>query len=108
VDRKTFNAGETIFQAGDRSDCAFLIVVGSVEAQLPNGRHKRLGSGEIFGEMGLIDRRPRSATIVASDYTVCATYSEAELLDAIRTQPDEAVAFIRALIARLRDANEGH
>jgi CRP-like cAMP-binding protein len=108
MDRRTFNAGETIFQAGDRSDCAFLVVVGTVEARLPNGRNKRLGPGEIFGEMGLIDSRPRSATIVAVDYTVCATYSETELLQAIRTHPDEAVAFIRALIARLRDANEGH
>ena len=90
--RRTFNAGETIFQAGDQSDCAFLIVVGTVEARLPNGRHKRLGPGEIFGEMGLIDSRPRSATIVAVDYTVCATYSETELLQAIRTHPNEAVA----------------
>ena len=108
MDRKTFKAGDTIFEAGDQSDCAFLIVVGAVEARLPNGLHKRLGPGEIFGEMGLIDNRPRSATIVASDYTVCATYSEDELLQAIRTHPDEAIAFIRALIARLRDANEGH
>lgn len=108
MDRRTFNAGDVIFQAGDQSDCAFMVVVGMVEAQLPNGRHKRLGPGEIFGEMGLIDSRPRSATIVALDYTVCATYSEAELLQAIRTHPDEAIAFIRALIARLRDANEGH
>jgi len=108
MDRKTFNARDTIFRAGDQSNCAFLIVVGAVEARLPNGRNKRLGPGEIFGEMGLIDSRPRSATVVASDYTVCATYSEAELLEAIRTRPDEAIAFIRALIARLRDANEGH
>jgi CRP/FNR family cyclic AMP-dependent transcriptional regulator len=107
LERRTFNAGETIFQVGDPSVCAFLIVVGSVEALLPNGRKKRLGPGEIFGEMGLIDSRPRSATIVALDYTVCATYSEDELLQAIRTHPDEAVTFIRALIARLRDANEG-
>ena len=58
--------------------------------------------------MGLIDSRSRSATIVALDYTVCATYSEAELLQAIRTHLEEAVTFIRALIARLREANEGH
>jgi CRP/FNR family cyclic AMP-dependent transcriptional regulator len=107
MDRLTYKAGDIVFRAGDQSDCAFMIVVGTVEAQLPDGRHKRLGPGEIFGEMGLIDRRPRSATIVALDYTVCATYSETELLLAIRTHPEEAVIFIRALIARLREANEG-
>ena len=71
----------------------------------PNGRHKRRGPREIFGEMGLIDSRPRSATIVAVDYTICATYSQS---CCSRTHPEEAVAFIRASIARLRDANEGH
>jgi CRP/FNR family cyclic AMP-dependent transcriptional regulator len=107
MERRTFNSGDTIFKAGDDSDRAFMIVVGGVDAMLPNGRKKRLGPGEIFGEMGLIDSRPRSATVVAAEYTVCAAYSEAELLDDIRTKPDEAIAFIRALIARLRDANEG-
>jgi CRP-like cAMP-binding protein len=105
MDRRTFNAGDTIFNVDDPSDRAYLIVVGTVEAQLPNGKQKRLGPGEIFGEMGLIDGSPRSATIVALDYTVCATYTETELLQAIRTQPEEAIAFIRALIARLREAN---
>ena len=96
-----------MFHAGDTSDCAFLIIVGSVEARLPQGKHKRLGAGEIFGEMGLIDHRPRSATIVALEYTVCATYSESELLADIRSHPEEAITFIKALIARLREANEG-
>ena len=107
MERRTFNSGDTIFKAGDDSDRAFMIVVGAVDAMLPNGRKKRLAPGEIFGEMGLIDNRPRSATVVAAEYTVCAAYSEAELLDDIRNNPDEAIAFIRALIARLRDANEG-
>jgi CRP-like cAMP-binding protein len=56
--------------------------------------------------MGLIDAMPRSATIVAKKYTVCASYSEAELLEAIRSNPDGAVDFIRGLIRRLRDANQ--
>jgi CRP-like cAMP-binding protein len=107
MDRRTFNSGEAIFEAGDPSDRAYLIVIGAVEARLPHGKHKLLGPGEIFGEMGLIDGGPRSATIVALDYTVCATYTETELLNAIRTQPEEAITFIRALIARLREANAG-
>ena len=107
MDRRTFDAGDIIFREGDVSDCAYLVVVGSVEVGLHDGRRKQIGQSEIFGEMGLIDRRPRSATVRALQYTVCAVYSEGELLEAIRTQPDEAVAFIRALIARLREANEG-
>ena len=106
MERRSFKEGETIFAAGDASDCAYLIVVGSVRVHLPHGIVKVLGRGEIFGEMGLIDSRPRSATVVAAEYCVFARYSEAELLDAIKTNPDEAVAFIKALITRLRQANE--
>ena len=50
--RRTFNAGETIFQAGYQSDCAFLIVVGTVEARLPNGRNKRLGPEKFLAKWG--------------------------------------------------------
>jgi len=106
MERRSFKEGETIFTAGDASDCAYLIVVGSVHVHLPSGRTKVLGPGEIFGEMGLIDSRPRSATVVAAEYCVFASYSEDELLNSIKTHPDEAVAFIKALISRLREANE--
>ena len=105
MERRSFKEGETVFRAGDVSDCAYLIVVGSVHVHLPNGRTKLLGRGETFGEMGLLDRYPRSATVVAAQYCVCASYSEAELLDSIKADPEEAVAFIKALTARLREAN---
>lgn len=104
--RKAFQEGETVFRSGEPSDYAYLIITGHVDTHLPNGRVLQLGPGEVFGEMGLIDRRPRSATVTAAEYTVCATYTEEELLAAIRQTPDEAITLIRALIARLRDANE--
>src|SRR5437762_1821392 len=75
MERRSFNEGETIFREGDASDCAFQIVVGSVNVHLPNGRVRHLGPGEIFGEMGLVDSRPRSATVTAAEYSVFATYS---------------------------------
>ena len=106
MERRSVNAGEVIFGSSDPSDRAFQIVVGSVHVHLPNGRVRTLGPGEIFGEMGLIDRRPRSATVTAAEYCVFATYSETELLEAIRVNPEEAIAFIKALIGRLREANE--
>jgi CRP/FNR family cyclic AMP-dependent transcriptional regulator len=104
--RRFFRIGETVFRAGDISDCAYLVISGSVNIDLPSGRRKNLGAGEIFGEMGLLDNRPRSATATAAEHTELAAYSETELLDAIRSRPDEAVGFIRALIGRLREAND--
>ncbi len=106
MERKTYKAGETIFREGDPSDFAYLIVKGSAEAHLANGRKVTLKRGDVFGEMGLVDQRPRSATVIATENAVCAAYTEKELLASIRTAPDEAMALIRALIARLRDANQ--
>jgi len=106
MERRAFKSGETIFREGDPSDFAYFIVSGTVEAQLANGRKIAMQPGEVFGEMGLVDQRPRSATVVATKYTVCAAYTEKELLASIREAPDEAMALIRALIARLREANK--
>ncbi|MEX0347762.1 MAG: cyclic nucleotide-binding domain-containing protein [Rhizobiaceae bacterium] len=106
MERRSYNAGEAIFQAGEPSDFAYLIITGSVEARLANGRSVLLKKGEVFGEMGLVDQRPRSATIIAKEYAVCAAYTEAELLSSIREAPDEAILLIRALIGRLREANK--
>ena len=69
---KNFAKGETIVHEGDISTCAFLIDEGGVEVlkTLPNGKSRRvavLKATEIFGEMGLIDDLPRSATVRALD-----------------------------------------
>ncbi len=106
MQRSVFQEGDVIFRSGDPSDYAYLIVSGSVEVRLPKGHSTVLKPGEVFGEMGLVDPRPRSATVMAKEYTVCAAYSEDELLEAIRNTPEEAITLIRALIKRLRKANE--
>lgn len=66
-----FAAGVRIFAQGDYSEEAYRIVDGSVEISINEGRAKvilaTLGVGEVFGEMGMIERMPRSATARALD-----------------------------------------
>lgn len=111
MQRKVFKAGETIFKTGDKSDLAYVIVVGGVDisVQGKDGEVKiaSLEPGEVFGEMGIIDSGPRSADARASQYTVCAGYDGDELLDLLDKNPGEAVVFIKTLIRRLREANRG-
>lgn len=106
MEHRSFREGETIFREGDISDRAFQVVAGSVNVHLPGGRVKNLGPGEIFGEMGLLDARPRSATVTAGEDGALNAFSEKELLSAIRTDPEAAITFIRALLKRLREAND--
>lgn len=67
---KSFDAGQTIFAEGDRGDGAYLVIEGKVKvvALSANSEEILLGNleeGEIFGEMALIDAKPRSASVVA-------------------------------------------
>ena len=65
-----FKKGEEIIKEGMLSDCAYIIESGSVEVskKKPNGERQSIGilkENDIFGEMGLIDGLPRSASVVA-------------------------------------------
>ena len=53
----------TILHRGDAGDSMFFISNGEVEVRLPTGGFVRLSDGAFFGEMALLDRRPRAATI---------------------------------------------
>jgi EAL domain-containing protein (putative c-di-GMP-specific phosphodiesterase class I) len=68
--RETFPAGEIIFKEGDPGDSAYLIEEGSVEVSVSSAQHTRLGKGELFGEIALIDQQPRTATVRAIENTV--------------------------------------
>ena len=62
--------GETIIREGEKSDCAYILESGTAEVlkSLPNGEYQFVGTlvqNDIFGELGLIDGLPRSATVKA-------------------------------------------
>jgi CRP/FNR family cyclic AMP-dependent transcriptional regulator len=66
VDRQSFPAGDYIFMAGDKADCAYIVQEGSVSiVKNAGGETTVLSSipkGGIFGEMALIDNEPRMAS----------------------------------------------
>ena len=107
--RMAFKDGERIFTKGQASDFAFLILSGKVEIILERGKTAdviaSIEEGEVFGEMGLIDSGPRSASARAVADTVCLAVNADELLKMIETDPREAVAFVKTLIRRLRAAD---
>ncbi len=106
----TYKAGDTIISEGERGDTAFLIVYGSVEVSVGRGKSVKilatLESGEVFGEMCLIEPGPRSATVTAITETKCLVTSYDEFMAAIQSDPARSVQFTRTLIRRLRQTNE--
>ena len=105
-----FGKGQTIFSEGEPSDLTYRIVAGSVDITVSHkdGDQKRiasLGPDETFGEMGIIDDSPRSATATAREETACQAYSAEEVLELLSSDPAEAIDLIRSLIVRLKSAN---
>ena len=100
--RTAFKRGERIFTKGEPSDLAFLILSGKIEIVFERGQAAdviaSLEPGEVFGEMGLIDSGPRSASARAAADSVCLAVNADELLTMIETDPKEAVAFVKTLI----------
>jgi voltage-gated potassium channel len=56
----------TIVRRGDPGDSMFFISSGAVEVRLPTGGSVELGEGAFFGEMALLERQPRSASVVTT------------------------------------------
>ncbi len=105
-----FKAGDTIISEGDEGDTAFFIVSGSVEVALGHGPEAStvgtLTTGEVFGEMCLIDPGPRSATVKAVDDVECLAVTYEEFIEAIELHPERAVGFMKTLVRRLRQMND--
>ncbi|MDV7340505.1 cyclic nucleotide-binding domain-containing protein [Terasakiella sp. A23] len=102
--------GEIIFKEGDPSGSAFVIMKGSVELT-KNSKFgavllAKLKTGELFGEMGVIDGSPRSATSRAVGPTAVKEISPDTLLNGIQNDPDLSSKVMSKLVERLRAADD--
>ncbi len=114
MERRSFKAGERIFQAGDTSDDVFLIRRGAVRIVLPlegmQDHHlATFGRGDFFGEMAFLDRQPRSADAVAHSDTEVFVLSR-QRFDGLRDEHKKLAiqlleGLARELALRLRQTN---
>ena len=101
-----FAAGDAIVEEGTVGEHMYLITDGRVEVRSGDHRLAELGPGECFGEMAVLDRSVRSATVAALvDTAVLATARE-DLQDLLDLYPALAQAIMNVLAARLRAAIE--
>ncbi len=104
-----FRAGETIFSEGDPSTLAYLIWSGRVEVLKETATGTTclavLGKDDFFGEMGVIDDQPRSASARAMDDVVCSAIDKSEFLDMLLHRPQDSLELLKVFFDRLRTAN---
>ena len=106
----TFEAGQVIFQEGERGDEMFIIEIGQVEIVRRRAGEERslvvFEAGDFFGEMSLLEDLPRSAT--ARAVTDCRLLPvDASTFDLmLRDHPEVAIRIMRMLSRRLRQFDE--
>jgi len=108
---RQFPAGQEIFREGAPGDGVYFVKSGSVEISSgKTERHvfSRLGPGEVFGEMAVIEHRPRSATATAAEPTEVFFLPRGEMLSFIEHSPAVAFALLQYISHRLREFNQRH
>lgn len=106
--KRKINAGETILKQGDEGDAAYLIEDGIVEILIEkeNGLIQSLGtrgSGTIIGEMSLVDKKPRTATIKAVDDCTLLEISREDFNRRLESADPIIQMIIKVIITRYRD-----
>lgn len=105
-----FGVDDVIFEEGSTGRELFVVLDGEVEIAKVNGASKttivKLGKGEFFGEMAVIDGSARSATaIAAAPDTKVMRINHARFVYLVSQQPAFALMVMDALSKRLRASN---
>lgn len=98
----SFDAGQTIFSAGEPGDAMYVVLEGEVELRIHDTVVEILGPGEPFGEMALIDRAPRIATVVAKTACKLVAIPEKRFLFMVQQTPYFALQIMKVIAERLR------
>jgi CRP-like cAMP-binding protein len=101
---KHFKAGEVLISEGDVPKEMFLIRNGRVRITKKGKWITDLKTGDFLGEMGALDRRPRSATAVAIEDTTVSVLAVEELEEKLQENP-MIYHLVKSLIKRLRETN---
>ena len=107
IDSKTIEAGEIIFNAGEFGDALYIVRSGEVELFVKDTAGQKIvlttvEENEIFGELSMLDERPRSATALALTDSELLLLDRDDLLLLFRKQPDAALNMLAAISTMLR------
>ena len=99
-------AGRVIVRQGEIGTGFYLIVAGAVRVVRDAETIAVLGPGDFFGELSILDGRPRLAQVVATEPTTCLAVASWDFEAVVTEQPTVALAVLRELAGRLRELTE--
>ena len=107
----TFGKDQVIFREGDDARTMYDILSGKVGIYKNYGAKNEqqiivMEAGQVFGEMGMIEYYPRSATAVALEDTVVEELGESELRDYFKNKPEKLLQLMKVLSQRVRETTQ--
>jgi CRP/FNR family transcriptional regulator, cyclic AMP receptor protein len=110
IQRRRFGRNATIIGAGDPTDSLYVVISGRLKVQMSDEQGREvilslLGPGELFGEMGLLDDSPRSASVVSQEPCELLSISKADFKRSLAENFDLSLMVMRGLVHRLREAD---
>lgn len=101
-----FAADHVIARQGEIGTGFFVIVSGGARVVRDGKTIATLGPGDFFGELSVLDGRPRVAQVVADGPTTCLALASWDFEAVMSEQPRVMLAILRGLAGRLRDLTE--
>ncbi|MGH8683112.1 MAG: Crp/Fnr family transcriptional regulator [Burkholderiales bacterium] len=110
VGRKSYPRNSTVIAAGDPTDALYIVISGRLKVMMSDDEGREvilaiLSQGEFFGEMGLIDESPRSATVIAIEPCELLTINKVDFKKCLQENFDICTGVLKGLVRRLREAD---
>jgi CRP/FNR family cyclic AMP-dependent transcriptional regulator len=110
VARRSASRSSVIMAAGDPIDSLYIVISGRLKVMMAEADGKEvilslIGPGEFFGEMGLIDDSPRSASVVAIEPCELLSVTKRDFRKCLQENFEMAMTVMRGLVRRLREAD---
>lgn len=104
---RRYSARATVVHEGDAGDSLFLVLSGYLKAVTSGAEGREMllsvmGPGEVFGELSLLDGKPRSCSCVALEAAELASIEREAILGILRTSPNLAIHLLEVVAQRLR------
>lgn len=105
AEEMSFKEGEAIFEEGDEADGMYIVVDGEAQVDV-GGRFHRFKEGDFFGEMAIVARDKRLATVRAVEPVTALRIPRESFQSFLLQHPRIAVKMLNALVLRLREVQQ--
>ncbi|MGZ5227643.1 MAG: Crp/Fnr family transcriptional regulator, partial [Burkholderiales bacterium] len=110
IQHRSYPRHSFMLRAGEKTDALYIILSGKAKVVIDDGDGREvtlttIGPSEFFGEMSLIDEKPRSASVEALEACEILYISKPAFMACLKDNFDAAMLILRNVVARLREAD---